>query len=92
MKRYEVRVFKDVLIDADKNFFERLNPGWKATGDMLEETFPDGSTNTLVVFTGPWTRRDTCRDCGTHYIIARHRRYDRIDKYTLQITPGVEDR
>lgn len=71
-------------------------PGYHPTGETLCADWRDTSNSGLVyceyvVFKGSWTRYDTIRDCGDHYIWARYDRYDRIDKATLQITKDVED-
>lgn len=89
MGSYNVRVYKS---EEDLSDFEKMNRGWKVTGELLEEKFPDGSGTTYVVMTGPFTNTYMCRDCGDHYIIARWSRWDRIDKGTLKITVGVDDR
>ena len=85
------------LRSDDVTFYERLNKGWRCTGETITETWSgknpyDRGSQTLVVFTGPYTRYGMCRDCGDHYIIARYSRYDRIDKGTFKVTVDVEDR
>ena len=73
----------------NKNWYDRK--GYHMTGETL--TLGDENSNcTYVVFKGSWTRYDTVRDCGDHYIKAQYSRYDRIDKETLEITRDVEDR
>lgn len=85
----------------DTQYYETLNPGWKCTGETLEEHcetrdddghLVDGGGCTYVVLTGPFTAWGMCRDCGDHYVIARWSRYDRIEKDTLKITFDVEDK
>lgn len=81
----------------DKEFFERVNPGYKCTGETLEERYEEtegreAGATTFVVMKGRFTQYGMCRDCGDHYIIARWSRYDRIDKDTFKRTCDVEDR
>ena len=57
------------LSPEDKAFFEAVNRGWQCTGETLTETWSgdnpmDCGSQTLVVFTGPYTRYGMCRDCG----------------------------
>lgn len=90
------------LNEADREYFERVNPGFTCTGETLAETYTEkngmpGGGCTFVVFrhTGhgrKFTPYGMCRDCGSHYIIARWSRYDRIEKNTLKITYDTEDR
>lgn len=85
------------LENEEKEFYERVNPGFICTGATLiekyrEEQNRESGGQTLVVFKGKRTMYGMCRDCGDHYIIARWSRYDRIDKDTLKITFDVEDR
>lgn len=92
--KYQVEVMRNTLTQEEQDWYNRANARIKltATGDTLKETFPDGSSQTLVVFKGRWTPYGVCRDCGDHYIIARYSRYDCIDKSTLEITLDVDDR
>lgn len=85
------------LEENEKEFFEIVNRGYECTGETLKIQYPDGSTETLVVFrakieTCEVTPYTMCRDCGDHYIIARWNRYDRIEKISLKYTVDVEDR
>ena len=88
-------------LDAgEKEFFERMNPGFEATGETLNERYKeeqgrDGGATTYAVMKAKgrgWTPYGMCRDCGDHYIIARYSRYDRIEKGTFKRTVDVEDR
>ncbi|MCD7866761.1 MAG: hypothetical protein LUG62_00845 [Clostridiales bacterium] len=88
--KYTVEVTRDLTAE-DRALYDRMNQGMTPTGELLKETFPDGSSQTLVVFRAKFTPYGYCRDCGDHYIIARHSRYDRIDKKTLEITSDVDD-
>lgn len=87
--------------NEDREWFEKMNDGFKCTGETLEEVFEgrdddgrlaDGGGTTYVVFKGRFTAYGMCRDCGNHYIIARWSRYDRIEKGTFERTLDVEDR
>lgn len=85
------------LEQSDVEFFERVNPGYKCTGETLEERYEeesgrDGGGTTYAVMKGRFTPYGMCRDCGDHYIIAKWDKYIRIDKGTLKKTVDVEDR
>lgn len=82
---------------GEEKFFEKVNPGFRCTGETLEERYEeaegrDGGATTYVVMSGRWTPYGMCRDCGDHYIIAKYSRYDRIEKGTLKRTADVDDR
>lgn len=93
-----------ILEATEKDYFEKMNPGYETTGETLREEYSEelgreGGATTYVVMkavSGKARRIGTpygmCRDCGDHYIIARWSRYDRIDKETYKRTPDVEDR
>ena len=93
--KYKVTIGK--LEESEKEFFERMNPGYKCTGETLTEQFPEGGGQTLVIFktvspTSNFTPYGMCRDCGDHYIVARYSRHDRIEKTSLLLIPDVADR
>lgn len=95
--RYNYTYKTGKLENDDRGYYERLNPGYKCTGETLEERYEevegrDGGACTYVVMKGRFTQYGMCRDCGDHYIIARWSRYDRIDKGTFKRTLDVEDR
>lgn len=79
-------------------FFEKMNPGYKCTGETLAERYEEtegreaGGTTYVVMKGKNRTPYGMCRDCGDHYIIAKWDRYDRIDKGTLKRTVDVDDR
>lgn len=85
------------LEESEKAFYEKVNPGFKCTGETLEESYDEihglekGGT-TYVVFNGKWTPYGMCRDCGDHYIIAKWDKYIRIDKGTFNKKVDVEDK
>lgn len=84
-----LRVGRIEKTEENMNWYNRT--GYKMTGETL--TLGDENSNsTYVVFKGSYTRYDTVRDCGDHYIKAQYSRYDRIEKATLEITRDVEDR
>lgn len=86
--------------EENKKWYDRR--GYHMTGETLKQTalyYGDGTMERpveeiceYIVFKGSWTRYDTVRDCGDHYIIARYSRWDRIDKATMEITFDVEDK
>ena len=76
------------LTTENKKWYNRK--GYEMTGETL--TLGDENENTTyIVFKGDWTRYNTVRDCGDHYIKAQYSRYDSIDKESLEITRDVED-
>lgn len=85
---------------GEASYFEKMNKGYKCTGETLEERYTeeqgrDGGATTYVVMKATarqWTPYGMCRDCGDHYIIAKWDKYVRIDKGTLKRTVDVEDR
>ena len=83
-----LRKGKIILTEGNKKWYNRK--GYTMTGETLTLGDERQST-TYVVFKGDWTRYNTVRDCGDHYIKAQYSRYDRIDKQTLEITRDVED-
>ena len=93
-------MYKAIIGKLEENeieFFERMNPGYKCTGETLTEQFPEGGGQTLVIFksdspTSNFTPYGMCRDCGDHYIVARWSRYDRIEKTSLLLIPDVQDK
>lgn len=95
--KYIYKFSKGKLETGDKEYFEKLNPGFSCTGETLYEEYEDidgfdGGGCEYVVMKGTWTNYGMCRDCGSHYIIARWSRYDRVDKETLEITFDVADK
>lgn len=99
--KYKYTYETGTLEKGDKEWFEKVNRGYKCTGETLKEDFKgynekgllvDGGGATYAVMKGRFTRFGMCRDCGDHYIIARYSRYDRIDKGTFKRTIDVEDR
>lgn len=56
------------LSESEKKYYENLNPGWRInTTHCMLVTFDDSISTTYVIFEGPWTKPNMCRDCGTHY-------------------------
>lgn len=83
--------YGEALTQEDRNYFERVNEGWKVTGETLILGDENEST-TYAIFTGKWTRTYMVRDCGNHYIYAGYCGYYRIDKETLEVTRTDNDR
>lgn len=94
MKETSRTMYKAEMVKLDLNVTPTTIYGVELTptGEFLKETFPDGSSQTLIVYTGYSTPYGCCRACGDHFIIARYSRYDRIDKHTMEITVDVEDK
>lgn len=65
------KILKSLLSESDKNYYETLNPGWTIkTYDCLSLIFENGSSTTYVVFEGPYTKTNMCRDCGSYYEVS----------------------
>lgn len=94
---YKVEIGKIALTEANRKWYE--HDGLEMTGETLTVLSTCNikgfigfeESTTYVVFKGDRTPYMGVRDCGDHYIIAGHDRYDRIDKSTLAITKDVED-
>lgn len=83
------------LSEKNRDWFNR--PGYEMTGETVKIGWDaaDGSgpirAASYIVFVGDWTRFDTVRDCGGHWIYAGWTGYIRIDKNTFGITYDVKD-
>jgi hypothetical protein len=94
MKITKKMMNKEELEEARKQFDRK---GYHITGEILcydwrdEEKAAGCVYCEFVVFKGSWTRYDSVRDCGDHYIRAKYSSYERIDKETLDVTKDVED-
>lgn len=81
-------MIKIMLIKTDyqrmrKFFFEKMNPGFSVTGDILCLEADDGSGEKYVVFKGPYTKKYSCRECKEYYELAYVDGYVRFDKETF---------
>lgn len=74
-----------------KNSMATFKPKLQPTGELIKEEYEDGSSITRVIAKGSWTPYGVMRDCGTHYIVARHSRYDKISKDLQTVEFDVED-
>jgi hypothetical protein len=62
------KIIDSYLSESDIKYYEEINPGWKVkTANCLLVTFEDGSSTSYVIFEGPWTKPNMCRDCGSYY-------------------------
>lgn len=85
-------IYKNCLSDAEAEHYERMNPGWQVVNrDILCFVTNDGVSRDYVIFSGPWTRTEMCRDCGDHYIIALHQGFIRVSKGNLRISLSATD-
>lgn len=65
------KILNSLLSESDKKYYEELNPGWTIkTADCLLIAFEDGTSTTYVIFEGPWTKANMCRDCGSYYEVS----------------------
>lgn len=80
------RILRNHITDSTKEFYEQQFPGWIVSSlDCLEITFDDLSSATYVIFSGPHTCQNMCRDCIDRFEIYHHSGILTIDKNTLQI-------
>ena len=62
------KILNSYLSRFEKQYYENSNPGWKVnTTNCLHVIFNDGSSTIYVIFKGPWTKPNMCRDCGSYY-------------------------
>lgn len=62
------KILDSYLPESEKHYYESSNPGWEInTTNCLQVTFEDGTSSIYVIFDGPWTKANMCRDCGSHY-------------------------
>lgn len=59
------------LSESEIKYYEDINPEWTVkTTNCLLVTFEDGTSMTYIIFDGPWTKANMCRDCGSCYEIS----------------------
>lgn len=64
------KLLKSYLSESDRQYYERLNKGYVVnTADCLQVMFDDVSSVTYVIFEGPKTLYNMCRDCKKYYEI-----------------------
>lgn len=84
-----LEVGKIGLTELNMEWFNR--PGYEMTGETVTIGWSNDTASRQIVFRGDWTRFNTVRDCGDHWIFAGYTGYTRIDKNTFEITPDVDD-
>lgn len=77
----KIMLIKNELSKDEKDFFEKMNPGFSVTGDVLCLDSDDGSGEKYVVFKGPYS----CRECKEYYELAYEDGYVRFDKETFDL-------
>lgn len=59
------------LSESEIKYYEDINSGWTVkTTNCLLVTFEDGTSMTYIIFDGPWTKANMCRDCESYYEIS----------------------
>jgi hypothetical protein len=81
----KIMLKKNELSKDEKDFFEKMNPGFSVTGDVLCLYSDDGSGEKYVVFKGPYTKTYSCRECKEYYELAYVDGYVRFDKETFDL-------
>lgn len=65
------KILYSYLSESEIKYYEDINPGWTVkTTNCLLVTFEDGTSMTYIIFDGPWTKANMCRDCGSYYVIS----------------------
>ena len=65
------KILKSHISAAEVKDYEDMKPGWTVkTTNCLLVTFEDGTSTTYIIFEGPWTKANMCRDCGSYYEIS----------------------
>lgn len=80
----KIMLIKNELSKDEKDFFEKMNPGFSVTGDVLCLD-SDGSCEKYVVFKGMYTKMYSCRECEEYYELAYEDGYVRFDKETFDL-------
>lgn len=84
----KVKRIISTLSDTDIKYYESANPGWTVSKDYcLAISWDNGTSCTYVVFNGPFTLNNMCRDCGQYYELAAGGMLYNIEKETLEIAP-----
>lgn len=74
--------------DSEKRYFEKLNHGWTVpTKDCIAVEWEDGTKATFVIFQGPYTLDEMCRECRDYYELCTGGRIYHIDKHFLKVLP-----
>ena len=81
----EVIFRKNELTEKERNFFQKMNPGFSVTGDVLYISYGDGNRVGYVIFKGLYTKSNMCRECSKYYEVALQYGYVRINKKTLEV-------
>lgn len=65
------KLLNSYLPESQLQFYKRFDKRWVVkTTDCLQVDFEDGSAAIYIIFNGPWTLPNMCRDCRTHYEFA----------------------
>lgn len=81
----KIMLIKKTNYQRMRKIFEKMNPGFSVTGDVLCLESDDGSGEKYVVFKGPYTKTYSCRECKEYYELAYVDGYVRFDKETFDL-------
>lgn len=74
--------------ESERKCFEKLNQGWTVTTkDCIAVEWEDGTKATFVIFQGPYTLDEMCRECSEYYELYTCGRIYHIDKRSLRVLP-----
>lgn len=75
------KLLESYLPESQLQFYKRTDKRWEVkTTDCLQVDFEDGLVTTYIIYNGPWTLPNMCRDCGTYYELALGTNLYRIER------------
>lgn len=81
----KIMLIKNELSKDEKDFFEKMNPGFSVTGTYYVWIQMMVVAKKYVVFKGPYTKTYSCRECKEYYELAYVDGYVRFDKETFDL-------
>lgn len=82
-------IIKNHLNELDRISYEKQYTCWTIPGtDCLKLTWSSGLSTTYMIFKGPWTQQEMCRDCGDHYEVVASNQIYKIKKGTMHVKIG----
>ena len=82
----KVEILPNYISDSDQHYYEQLNEGWTVPGrDCLQIVWADNEKSTYVIFYGPFTKNEICRDCNSYYELSTGGKNYIIEKNSLTV-------
>ena len=80
------KLLSNHISDSDRTYFESLNEGWSVPSrDCIQIKWNEKETTTYVIFCGPFTKNEMCRDCCDHFELSTGGKTYIIEKRSLKI-------